>query len=124
MVAVMLTVLMCLVVAGAVLLVASVATERVSPAPDESSWQAFRRGLSSMRGGRSTTARAAEEAALAAELAAAEPVDVSLAELLRAAADDGEPYLRPDELTLTLHRARDKAVRAEQRVLPLGHDRG
>ena len=55
----------------------------------------------------------------AAEAAAAEPVDLSLAQFLRETVDEGEAYLQVDDLAATLQRARDKAVG----VLPGNHDR-
>ena len=42
--------------------------------------------------------------------AAAEPVDVSLADFLRATVEEGEPYLNVDDLASTLQDARDRAV--------------
>ncbi len=111
MAAVLITVLLCILLAGAVVWVASLAADRTAVADDESSWQAFRRGLATLRRRPAGSAREVEETALAA----GQPVDVSLGELLRSAADDGEAYLRPGELTLTLHRARVRVAHAEHR---------
>ena len=97
-------VLVALVVAGLVLLVASTsdADERRD---DESPLRAFRRGWRA----RKNPAPDQVDAARAAE---AEPVDLSLAEFLRATAEQGEGYLHVDDLQAGLHRAREKAARA------------
>jgi len=87
-----------LLVAGGVLLVASVMSTRRDR--QESPMNALRAGL---------TGRDHPDAAVEAA-AAAEPVDVSLAEFLNATAEDGDPYLHVDDLTASLHDARAKAT--------------
>ncbi|CAM5792957.1 hypothetical protein [Cellulomonas persica] len=101
---VVIAILVALAVAAVVLLVASTsdADERRD---DESPWQAFRRGLRARR-------HPAPDQLAAAEAAEAEPVDLSLAEFLRATAEQGEGYLHVDDLSAGLARARDKAARA------------
>lgn len=98
--AVLVGIVLALVVAAAVLLVASVASG--PRAVDESPWQAFRRGWATRHDSDG------EEAAAAA----AEPVDLSLTEFLSVTAERGEGYLQVDELADTLSRARDKAARS------------
>ena len=87
-----------LLVAGGVLLVASVVSTRRDRR--ESPLAAPLAG---------TTARDHPDAAVGAA-AAAEPVDVSLAEFLSVAAEDGDPYLHVDDLTATLNDARTRAA--------------
>src|SRR4051794_34494126 len=89
-----------LLVAGGVLLVASVASTRRDRR--ESPFTALRAGL--------TGQDHPDEELRAA--ATAEPVDLSLAEFLRATVEEGDPYLHVDDLTATLHDARVKAVSA------------
>ena len=96
--------LVALVVAGGVLLVAS-ASDADERRDDESPLQAFRRGWKA----RKHPAPDQVDAAIAAE---AEPVDLSLADFLRATAEQGEGYLHVDDLQAGLVRARDKAARA------------
>ena len=83
-----------LLVAGGVLLVASV----VEHARDrgESPLPALRAGLT----GRKTD----PDQRVGAAAAAAEPVDVSLAEFLSATVEEGDPYLHVDDLAATLQR--------------------
>ncbi|UJP38655.1 hypothetical protein [Cellulomonas palmilytica] len=97
-------ILVALVVAGVVLLVAS-ASDADDRRDDESPLQAFRRGWRA----RKNPAPDQVDAAIAAE---AEPVDLSLADFLRATAEQGEGYLHVDDLQAGLHRAREKAARA------------
>ncbi len=92
-------ILVALVTAAAVLLVVGATTDRDS----ESAWAAFRRGLR----GRKHPDADQREAALAAS---ADPVDLSLADFLRATASEGSGYLDPDELAEDLHRARERAT--------------
>lgn len=93
-------ILVALLVAGLVLLVASVTSAGDSQGTP---WQSFRAGWKA-RGTR-------DEAAAAAE---AEPVDLKLVEFLTVTADEGDAYLHVEELGEGLHRAREKAAR----VLP------
>ncbi|WP_028049211.1 hypothetical protein [Cellulomonas sp. URHD0024] len=87
-----------LLVAGGVLLVASVVStrrdRRTSP-------------LAALRAG--LTGQDHPDAEVG-EAAAAEPVDLSLADFLRATVEEGDPYLHVDDLTATLHDARAKAA--------------
>ncbi len=101
---VVIAILVALAVAAAVLLVASTA-EPDERRDDESPWQAFRRGLRARR-------HPAPDQVAAAQAAQAEPVDVSLAEFLDATTEQGEGYLHVDDLSASLARAREKAVRA------------
>lgn|GEM_PF-397494 len=101
---VIVAVLVALVVAGVVLLVAS-ASDADDRRDDESPLQAFRRGWRARRD-------PGPDQVAAARAAQAEPVDLSLAEFLRATAEQGEGYLQVDDLQVGLQRARDKAVRA------------
>ena len=88
-----------LLVAGGVLLVASVSSTR-RDRRSGSALQTLKAGLSGHNHPDADVSAAAE----------AEPVDVSLAEFLRATVEEGEPYLHVDDLTSTLHDARSKAV--------------
>lgn len=99
--AVLVAIVLALLVAAAVLLVAS----RSASAGErrETPLRAFRNGLSGRR-----NPDAEQQAAAAA--AAVEPVDLSLAEFLRETVDEGEAYLQVDDLAATLQRARDKAA--------------
>jgi len=106
-VAVLVAVLVALIVAVAVLLVASAVGGGASD-DGQGPLRSFRAGLAA----RKHPDAEQREAALAA---AAEPVDVSLDELLSANAEDGAAYLDVDELGATLNRARERAAR----VLPL-----
>ncbi|WP_029289368.1 hypothetical protein [Cellulomonas sp. HZM] len=93
-------VVVALLVAAGVLLLASVmSTPR---AVDESPWQAFRAGWAARKDPDAAAVAAAE----------AEPVDVSLVDMLRSTADDGDAYLHVEELSEGLHRARERAARA------------
>ncbi|MBO3084456.1 hypothetical protein [Cellulomonas fengjieae] len=99
--AVLVAIVLALLVAAAVLLVASrsaSASER-----SETPLQAFRNGVSGRR-------KPDSEQQAAAEAAAVEPVDLSLAQFLRETVDEGEAYLQVDDLAATLQRARDKAA--------------
>lgn len=87
-----------LLVASGVLLAASVASTRRERR--ESPLTTLRTGL---------TGRDHPDAAVGAA-ATAEPVDVSLADFLRATVEEGDPYLHVDELAATLSDARAKAV--------------
>ena len=87
-----------LLVAGGVLLAASVMSTRRDRR--ESPLTALRTGL---------TGRDHPDAAVGAA-ATAEPVDVSLAEFLSATVEEGDPYLHVDDLTASLHDARAKAA--------------
>lgn len=90
-------ILVALLAAAAVLVVVSSQSAGAGP------WQTFRRGLQARRD------PDAEQAA-AARAAAADPVDLSLAEFLRATASEGDGYLNPDELVDDLRTARDRAA--------------
>jgi len=88
----------------AALLVAAVVLVAVPSGSDgESPWVAFRRGL---RARRDPDAEQTE----AARAAAARPVDLSLADFLRATASEGDGYLHPDELAEDLRLARERAA--------------
>jgi hypothetical protein len=89
-----------LLVAGGVLLAASVMSTRRDR--KESPLSALRAGL---------TGRDHPDTAVGAA-ASAEPVDVSLAEFLSVTSEDGDPYLHVDDLTTTLQDARAKATGA------------
>jgi len=95
-VAVVIWILVALLAAAAVLVVVSAGAEAESP------WSAFRRGV---RGRRHPDAEQAEAARAAAE----RPVDLSLADFLRATASEGDGYLHPDELADDLRSARERA---------------
>jgi hypothetical protein len=97
---VLVAIFVALLVAGGVLLVASVVSTRRDHR--ESPLSALRTGL---------TGRDHPDSAVGAA-ATAEPVDVSLAEFLSAAVEEGDPYLHVDDLTSTLHGARARAVEA------------
>ena len=56
------------------------------------------------------TGRDHPDAAVRRGAPTAEPVDVSLADFLRATAEEGDPYLQVDDLTATLQDARARAV--------------
>ncbi|UZN04821.1 hypothetical protein [Cellulomonas sp. S1-8] len=80
---------------------------------------AFRRGL---RGHRHPDADQAEAARAAAE----RPVDLSLADFLRATASEGDGYLHPDELAGDLRSARERAahvLRPRREAEPQGASR-
>ncbi|GEL94376.1 hypothetical protein [Cellulomonas composti] len=100
-----------LLVAAAVLVLASVFSARSGGttagdvAGEDSLWTTFRRGLTGRR-------NPAPDQVAAAAAAEAEPVDLSLADFLRATADDGEPYLQADDLSEGLRSAGRKAARA------------
>jgi hypothetical protein len=98
---VVIVVLVALLVAAAVLVVVGVTTEHERDA--EGGWQAFRRGLR----GRRHPDDAQREAARAAS---ADPVDLSLADFLRATVSEGDGYLHPDEISDDLQRARERAA--------------
>ncbi|MEN0129461.1 MAG: hypothetical protein AAGC49_08470 [Brevundimonas sp.] len=88
-------ILLALLVAGLVLLVASVmsgSTEHESP------WRTFKAGWAA----RKTTDEVDE----------APPVDLKLLEFLAVTSDAGDGYLNPEELGEGLLHARDRAVRA------------
>jgi len=87
-----------LLVAGGVLLAASVASARRERR--ESPLTTLRTGL---------TGRDHPDPAVSAA-ATAEPLDVSLADFLRATVEEGDPYLQVDDLTATLQDARARAV--------------
>ncbi|WP_256970914.1 hypothetical protein [Cellulomonas iranensis] len=98
---VVMVVLVSLAVAAAVLVVVSVTTEH--DRDGESGWQAFRRGLAARR-------HPDDVQREAARAAAADPVDLSLADFLRATASEGDGYLHPEEITEDLQRARERAA--------------
>ena len=108
--AVLVAILLALLVAAAVLVVASVSASARDRR--ESPVAVFRSGWSARR-----NPDADQRAAAAA--AAAEPVDLSLAQFLRETVDEGEAYLQVDDLAATLQRAKDKATG----VLPGRRDR-
>lgn len=74
-------------------------------ASEENLWVAFRRALRARRN------REPEDEA-AARAASVEPVDLSLAEFLRATVTEGDGYLHPDELVDDLRVARERAAHA------------
>ncbi len=96
------------VAGAAVLLVASVA-----PRPgEESEDRGLRSGLEDLRHGvLHLVGRRGDRGASAGESAQAEPVDVRLDEFLQATAVDEDAYLRADDITDTLAKAREKAAR-------------
>ncbi|WP_159810474.1 hypothetical protein [Cellulomonas citrea] len=99
MVVVVIGVVLTLLVAGGVILFASVSPDRDVLAGDESVWKAFRRGVH-------RPASQVEQV----------PVDVPLVEMLESADDGGEAYLTSDELALTWARARERASEQTTRV--------
>ena len=107
--AILVAIVLALLVAAGVLIAASVTS---SGTPGESPLRAFRAGWAA-RKHPDTDQRAAADAA------AVEPVDLSLAQFLRETVDEGEAYLQVDDLAATLQRARDKAAG----VLPSHRDR-
>lgn len=68
-------------------------------------WQTFLRGLRARR-------NPDPEQHAAARAASARPVDLSLADFLRATASEGDGYLRPDELVEDLRTVRERAAQA------------
>lgn len=97
---VLVAIFVALLVAGGVLLVASVVSTRRDRR--ESPLTALKAGL---------TGRDHPDSAVGAA-ATAEPVDVSLAEFLSVTVEEGDPYLHVDDLTSTLQDARAKAAGA------------
>ncbi len=96
-VALVIWILVALLAAAAVFLLVPVRSDGESP------WTAFRRGL---RARRHPDAEQEE----AARAAAAQPVDLSLADFLRATASEGDGYLQPEELADDLRTAKDRAT--------------
>lgn len=105
--AVLVGILVSLLVAFVVLLLAGAAA-----GPDTSDderpglWRAFRSGWAARR-------RPDDEDRAAAAAASAAPVDVSLAEFLRANVDEGDAYLQVEELSATLERAARRVPRVQ-----------
>lgn len=97
--AVVITIFVALLVALAVFVVAS------ANATQESMWTAFRRAVRARR-------HPAPEDEAAERAASVEPVDLSLAEFLRATVSEGDGYLNPDELVDNVREARDRAAQA------------
>ena len=97
--AALISVLLALVVAFGVILLASVSPDRAD-GDGVSPWQAFRRGWRLRK----------------APVVVADPVDVSLAEMLAGADDGGQAYMSTDELATTFDRARDRAVEQTTRA--------
>ncbi|UUI73221.1 hypothetical protein [Cellulomonas xiejunii] len=95
--AVVIWTLVALLTAAAVLVVASSSTGAANPLTT------FRRGVRARR-------NPDREQAAAAQAAAAAPVDLSLADFLRATASEGDGYLNPDELIEDLRGARERAA--------------
>lgn len=95
--AVVIWILVALLAAAAVLVVVTSGTDGAGL------WRTFRRGLQARRN------PDAEQAA-AARAAAAAPVDLSLADFLRATASEGDGYLHPEELVEDLRSARERAA--------------
>lgn len=91
--AVVIGIVIALLVAGFVVLYASVVS---GAEPGQSPLAAFRAGWAARKEPR--------------EEVEAEPVDVSLVEFLRANVDEGSGYVQPEDLTDSLHRARERAV--------------
>lgn len=102
--AVVIWILVALLAAAAVLVVVSPGTGE-----NDNPWRAFRRGLQARRHPDAQQ----DEAALAAS---ADPVDLSLADFLRATASEGDGYLQPEELVEDLRTARERARTARERA--------
>ena len=96
-VAIVIWILVALLAAVAVFLVVPPSTQGAGPLTS------FRRAW---RGRKHPDAEQAE----AARAAAAEPVDLSLADFLRATASEGDGYLHPEELAEDLRLARERAT--------------
>lgn len=99
-VAVVIWIFVALLVSVAVFVVAS-----SNAGPDESLWAAWQRAWRARR-------NPVPEDEAAARAASVEPVDVSLAEFLRATASEGDGYLHTDELVHELRTARERAQSA------------
>lgn len=95
--AVVIWILLSLFAAAAVLFVVS------SRADEDGPWQTFRRGWQARR-------HPDPEQTAAARAASAEPVDLSLAEFLRATVSEGDGYLNPDELVENVRHAKERAT--------------
>lgn len=95
--AVVIWILVALLAAAAVLVVVTSGTGHDDP------WRTFLRGLRARR-------HPDADQAAAARAAAADPVDLSLADFLRATASEGDGYLHPDELVDDLRSARERAA--------------
>ena len=108
--AVLVAILLAVLVAAAVLVVASLSA--AAKDKRESPHTTFRSGWTGRK-----NPDADQRAAAAA--AAVEPVDLSLAQFLRETVDEGEAYLQVDDLAATLQRAKEKATG----VLPGHRDR-
>ncbi|MDM8083571.1 hypothetical protein QUV83_02160 [Cellulomonas cellasea] len=106
MTAVVVWTIIALVAGAGVLLVASVASR-------EPGDRGLRSGLEDLRNGvvGLVTRRDRKDPERAAVRESAEPVDVRLDEFLSATAVDEEAYLRADDITDTLAKAREKAAR-------------
>ena len=90
-------IIVALLAAAAVFLLVPVNSDGESP------WTAFRRGLQARR-------NPDPEQEEAARAASARPVDLSLADFLRATASEGDGYLHPDELAEDLRTAKERAT--------------
>ncbi|WP_291809224.1 hypothetical protein [Cellulomonas sp.] len=97
--AVVIWTLVALLTAAAVFLVVSASTGADNPLTT------FRRGVRARR-------NPDRDQAAAARAATAAPVDLSLADFLRATASEGDGYLHPDELVEDLRVARERAAAA------------
>jgi hypothetical protein len=107
--AILVAIVLALLVAAGVLLAASAAS---SGGTGQSPLRAFRAGWAARK-------NPDTDQLAAADAAAVEPVDLSLAQFLRETVDEGEAYMQVDDLAATLQRARDKAAG----VLPSNRNR-
>ena len=96
-VAVVIWILLSLLAAAAVLVLVS------SRADEDGPWRTFRRGWNARR-------NPDPEQTAAARAASAAPVDLSLADFLRATASEGDGYLDPDELVENVRHVKDRAT--------------
>jgi hypothetical protein len=97
------------IAAAGVLLVASVAG---TGSEDQGDHGGFRGFVRDVRRGAGARRQPAPEQAEAGRVAGREPVEVSIDEMFRVAAVEGDPYLQVDDLTEALGRARRKAARS------------
>ena len=100
--AALISVLFALLVAAGVILLASESPERAA-GDGVSPWLAFRRGWRLRK----------------APVVEADPVDVSLAEMLQELDDGGQPYMSTGELQATFDRARGRAIEGTGRAAEL-----
>ncbi|ADG74361.1 hypothetical protein Cfla_1463 [Cellulomonas flavigena DSM 20109] len=93
----MIWILLSLLAAAAVLVLVSSRSDEDGP------WRTFRRGWKARRD-------PDPEQAAAARAASAAPVDLSLADFLRATASEGDGYLNPDDLVENVRHATERAT--------------